>query len=97
MADIDRVFRGPRHLFARFDARRDDIVAIKTAFARLGHGVEDALISAGAAQMNGKWCPDVLPRWRRRYLACTPAIVECRRLDDKTRAAEYTLHGILRH
>jgi hypothetical protein len=51
MADIDGILRGPRHLVARFDAGRDDIVAVETAFARLGHGAEDAIISAAAAQM----------------------------------------------
>ena len=51
MVDIDRIFRGPCHLLARFDAGRDDILAVKMAFARLGHRAEDAVISAAAARM----------------------------------------------
>ena len=51
MTDIDGVFRKPRHLLPRFDAWRDDIVAVKAAGAGLGHGAEDAVIGAAAAQM----------------------------------------------
>ncbi len=97
MADIDRVFRGPRHLVTCLEAGRDDVVAVKTAFARLGHGVEDAVISAAAAQMTGKCRPDVLPRRCRRSLGCPPAIVKGRCLHDKTRRAESALQGIVRH
>jgi hypothetical protein len=51
MADIDGILSGPRHLVARFDAGRDNIVAVEAAFARLGHGTENAVIGAAAAQM----------------------------------------------
>ncbi len=51
MTDIDGVFRKPRHLLPRFDAWRDDIVAVKAAGAGLGHRAEDAVIGAAAAQM----------------------------------------------
>ena len=51
MTDIDGVFRKPRHFLARLEARRDELVAVKASRARLGHGAEDALIGAAAAQM----------------------------------------------
>ena len=51
MTDIDGVFRKPRHLVARLDARRDDIVAVEAAGAGIRHGAEDAVIGAAAAQM----------------------------------------------
>ena len=51
VTDIDGVFRKPSHLLPRFDAWRHDIVAVKAARACLGHGAEDAVIRAAAAQM----------------------------------------------
>ena len=41
MADIDGVFRRSRHLVARLDARRDDIVAVEAAGAGFGHRAKD--------------------------------------------------------
>jgi len=49
--DIDGVFRRARHLVARFDARRDDIVAVEAARARLGNAAKNTLIGAAAAEM----------------------------------------------
>ena len=51
MTDIDGEFREPGHFLPRLDARRDDLVAVEAARARLGHGAEDAVIGAAAAQM----------------------------------------------
>jgi hypothetical protein len=51
VTDIDGVFRQPGHFLPRFDAWRDDIVAVEAAGAGLGHGAEDAVIGAAAAQM----------------------------------------------
>jgi len=48
MMNVDGIFRGPRHLRARLDARRDDIVAVKVARAGLGDGAEDAVIGAAS-------------------------------------------------
>ena len=51
MTDIDGKFCKPGHFLPRLEARRDEVVAVEAARARLGHGAENAVIGAAAAQM----------------------------------------------
>ena len=69
MTDVDGVFRRARHLVARLDARRRCVVAVEAAGAGVGHGAEDAVIGAAAAQMSRQRRADFLARRHRRSLA----------------------------
>ena len=97
MTDVDGVFRRSRHLVARLDARRQDIVAVEAAGAGVRHGAEDAVIGAAAAEMSRQRRADFLARRHRRSLGRAPAIVKRRRLDDEARRAEAALQGVVRH
>src|SRR4051812_23719621 len=97
MADIDGKFCESGHFLPRLDTRRGELVAVKAARARLGHGAEDAVIGAAAAQMPRKRRADLLARGCPRCSGCPPAVVKRRRLDDEARRAESALQGIVRH
>src|SRR2546430_6515447 len=97
MTDIDGKFCKPRHLVARLDAGRSEAVAVEAAAARIGHGAENPVIGAAAAQMTRQRRADLFARRYRRSPGGAPIVVKRSGPDDKARRAEAALQRVVRH
>ena len=97
MARIDRVFRSPGHLVARFHPRRLPGFAVEAPFAGLGDGAQDVVIGPATAQMPAQRGGDLFARRRLRPVLAPPPVVKGRGLDDEARRAEAALQRVERH
>ena len=97
MADIDGIFRGPRHLVAGLDPRRDSFIAVEAAATGLSHRAQNIVIGAAAAEVARQRRADLLARGNGGAFRVAPSVVKGDCLDHEARRAEAALQGVERH